>query len=440
MALEQGEVSARRWFAVTFAFVALLMSILAVGIATFADDGGGGSGKLAGGAPNAGTIELSDFKIGGDLMLPSGSSVTVVNKSASTTHNLAVAKGPTTKDLAPGESATLDLSSLKPGTYEVFCTISGHKEAGMDAQLMIHEGGATGSGSASGGGATATAADLKRQSDAMNASKLEPDGTKVFDLTAKITKWEVAKGQVVDAWTYNGTVPGPLIKVDVGDHVKVRLHNELPQATDLHIHGIELPNSMDGVAPITQPLIEPGETFTYDFVAERASVAMYHAHHMGNHQVPNGLLGVFLIGDMPIPTGRSIGDMTLPADLTVSQQIQMVLNDAGVIGLSLNGKSFPATQPYVGKVGDWVEVNYFNEGLMIHPMHAHQFTQVVIAKDGHPLDEPYLADTLNVAPGERYTVLMQLDKPGTWVWHCHILNHVESDNGIFGMLTAFVVT
>jgi len=66
-------------------------------------------------------------------------------------------------------------------------------------------------------------------------------------------------------------------------------------------------------------------------------------------------------------------------------------------------------------------------------------TQVVVAKDGFPLDAPYVVDTLNVAPGERYTVLVHLDEPGTWVWHCHILNHVESAEGMFGMVTAVVV-
>ena len=116
----------------------------------------------------------------------------------------------------------------------------------------------------------------------------------------------------------------------------------------------------------------------------------------------------------------------------------MVLNDAGVIGLSLNGKSFPATDPFVWKVGSWVLVHYLNEGLLTHPMHAHQFPQLVVAKDGIPLDQPYFADTLAVAPGERYSVLMHVDRPGTWVWHCHILTHVERATGMFGMATAIV--
>jgi FtsP/CotA-like multicopper oxidase with cupredoxin domain len=118
----------------------------------------------------------------------------------------------------------------------------------------------------------------------------------------------------------------------------------------------------------------------------------------------------------------------------------MVLNDAGVIGLSLNGKSFPATEPYAIKNGEWFIVHYFNEGLQSHPMHLHQFPQIVIARDGLPLDSPYAADTISVAPGERVTVLVKAEKAGTWVWHCHILNHVERDEGMFGMVTAVIVT
>jgi FtsP/CotA-like multicopper oxidase with cupredoxin domain len=85
-----------------------------------------------------------------------------------------------------------------------------------------------------------------------------------------------------------------------------------------------------------------------------------------------------------------------------------------------------------------VLVHYLNEGLQVHPMHPHQFPQLVVARDGIPLDHPYFADTLAVAPGERYSVLMHVDRPGTWVWHCHILNHVERETGMFGMATAIV--
>jgi FtsP/CotA-like multicopper oxidase with cupredoxin domain len=84
-------------------------------------------------------------------------------------------------------------------------------------------------------------------------------------------------------------------------------------------------------------------------------------------------------------------------------------------------------------------IDYFNEGLQIHPMHLHGLPQLVTSKDGFPVPEPYLVDTLNVAPGERYTVLVQATNPGVWAWHCHILNHAEGDDGMFGMVTTFIV-
>jgi hemerythrin-like domain-containing protein len=77
-----------------------------------------------------------------------------------------------------------------------------------------------------------------------------------------------------------------------------------------------------------------------------------------------------------------------------------------------------------------------NEGLQIHPMHLHGLVQRVIAKDGYRLPEPYDVDTLMVAPGERYDVLVKADAPGVWAFHCHILNHVEGPEGMFGMVTA----
>jgi manganese oxidase len=265
------------------------------------------------------------------------------------------------------------------------------------------------------------------------------DGTKVFDLTMEPGKWEVEPGKVVDAFTFNGIVPAPMLKLSVGDRFHVRVQNDLPMATDVHWHGMNVENRMDGVAPITQDLIEPGDSFTYELTADEQAVAMYHPHAHGHFLLPDGMFGAILVDQVRLPLGQTVGLEQVPADLTVAQEIPMVLNDAGAIGFSLNGKSFPATEPYVAKTGDWVLIHYFNEGVQIHPMHLHQFDQIVVAKDGYPLDSPYTVDTLNVAPGERYSVLVQLDQPGTWVWHCHILPHVERETGMFGMVTALVV-
>ena len=119
------------------------------------------------------------------------------------------------------------------------------------------------------------------------------DGTKEFDLEAKIVKWEVSPGKLVDAWTYNGVVPAPEIHVNDGDKVRIVLTNSLPESTSLHFHGIQVPNAMDGVDPYTQPPIQPGQSFTYEFVAKGPAVGIYHSHHDAQVQVPNGLFGAF---------------------------------------------------------------------------------------------------------------------------------------------------
>jgi FtsP/CotA-like multicopper oxidase with cupredoxin domain len=105
----------------------------------------------------------------------------------------------------------------------------------------------------------------------------------------------------------------------------------------------------------------------------------------------------------------------------------------------MNGKGFPATAPLVVDQGDLVRIRYMNEGLQIHPMHLHGVPQEVIANDGHLLDEPYMEDTVMVAPGDRIDVLVRADEAGAWAWHCHILNHAEGEQGMFGMVTAMIV-
>ena len=452
---------------VILAFTALVFSFVA--FASGDDDAetstAGGSSSDEGGAPTSALATLTEFAISPESLVVSGSGTLDVRNDGSQVHNLVVVdQDVRTADLNSGDSESLDVSALSEGEYELICDIAGHAEAGMRGTLVVGDtpdgGEAASSGGDHGGDHTEMTqeeADALDQAmmDTMNAfpaetegvgnEPLEPteimaDGTKRFELTAEIVEWEVEPGKLVEAWTYNGMVPGPYIKVDLGDKLRFDVTNELPMGTDVHWHGIRTPNSMDGVAPYTQDLIKNGETFTYEFEAVKKAVGIYHAHVHGQTAVPNGMLGIIQIGDVDLPRGRTISGVEIPADLEIAQEIPMVLNDAGTIGLSLNGKSFPATTPVVANQGDWILVHYANEGLQSHPMHQHQFDQLVVAKDGIPLDNPYFADTVNVAPGERYTVLMHADRPGTWVWHCHILNHVEREDGMFGMATAMVVS
>ncbi len=252
-------------------------------------------------------------------------------------------------------------------------------------------------------------------------------GVKVFELTAKKIQWEVTPGQMSEAWAYNDTVPGPLIRVTEGDRVRVVLHNQLGESTAIHFHGVEVPFTQDGVPFITQKPIKAGETYTYEFTVPNPGSHMYHAHLNSTKQVGLGLLGAFVVD--PKEKG--------PYDSPDIDHV-MILNDV-LGGYTLNGKGFPATQPIVAKQGQTIRVRYMNEGMMIHPMHLHGMHQLVTHKDGWPLPQPYRCDTLNIAPGERYDVTIKASNPGTWAYHCHILPHAESEHGMFGMVTALIV-
>jgi FtsP/CotA-like multicopper oxidase with cupredoxin domain len=254
-------------------------------------------------------------------------------------------------------------------------------------------------------------------------------GVKVFELTARETRWEVAPGQTVAAMAYNDQVPGPQIRVREGDRVRVVLKNELKQSTAIHFHGLELPNDQDGVPFITQPPVKPGESYTYEFTAPAGNSGshMYHSHHNAAMQVGLGLLGAFIV------------EPKRPRKIEkVDREFVMILND-GVHGYTLNGKGFPATEPLVAKLGEKIRIRYMNEGMMIHPMHLHGMHMTVIDKDGWAQPQPWKCDTLNIAPGERWDVIVHCNNPGTWAFHCHILPHAESEHGMFGMVTALVV-
>jgi FtsP/CotA-like multicopper oxidase with cupredoxin domain len=413
------------------------------------------AGAAAGESTAASTLsyELTEFAILGPQEVKPGPLTLQVHNGGSATHNLVIDGGGRTADLSADEMATLDAGVLSEGTYTIFCSIAGHREAGMEMSLTVSPDAAD--AVAPGDEEEMSAEEMNQimidsmlafpaETEGKGNQPLEPmeikaDGTKVFELTAEVIQWEVEPGKFVDAWAYNGQVPGPWIRVDVGDMLEINVTNLTPLGTDVHWHGISTPNNMDGVTPYTQDPILTGETFTYAFEAERPAIGMYHAHLHSQISVPNGMFGPIMIGDTPIPYGETISGVEIPEDLEIAQEIPMVLNDAGVIGLSLNGKSFPATEPYVASEGDWLVYHYYNEGLLTHPMHQHQFPQLVFAKDGIPLDVPFWADTINVAPGERYSVLVHADRVGTWVWHCHILTHVESEDGMFGMVTALIV-
>jgi plastocyanin len=421
-------------YAAAVASVVLLSLIYAVLAA-----GGGGSASSPSPGPSAGssgggTIEIHAFDLGFepavvDVQAPGTYTVHFTNDGA-IDHDLTF-EGQPTHIAAPGEMVTFEVTIPEGGTT-FLCTVPGHADGGMTGTVTV--------GGQGGGHHGLTAEEMRdvdaavvarfpEETSAHGGQPLEPeilaDGTKVFELTASVIQWEITAGEFVEAWAYNGQVPGPEIRVQLGDRVRIVLHNELEVPTTLHSHGLIVPNDMDGVPAITQPALLPGESFTYEFTVRNAGSHMYHSHFMAQRQVPMGLLGAFVVED--------------PSEPQADIDMAMVLND-GPLGFTINGKGFPATVPIVATQDQLIRVRYMNEGLQIHPMHLHGIPQQVVARDGFMLDQPYWEDTVLVAPGQRIDVLIRASELGVWAFHCHVLSHAESDEGMFGMVTALIVT
>ncbi len=265
---------------------------------------------------------------------------------------------------------------------------------------------------------------------------LEPrlDGdVKVFDMTIdKLNHSIDAKKDPLAALGFNGTWPGPRLQVVEGDRVRAIFKNNLDETTGIHFHGQAVPNAMDGVPHVTQDPIKPGESFTYEFTAKPAGSHMYHSHHNATDQVGRGLLGAFIVQPK---------DPALRYDALygATQDIIWISNDA-LGGFTINGRGFPATATIVATLGDKIVIRFMNEGNMMHPWHVHGLTMRVVARDGFPLGSAaFSCDTLGVNPGERWDVVIDCDNPGAWAFHCHILQHAEGRDGMFGMVTALIV-
>ena len=254
-----------------------------------------------------------------------------------------------------------------------------------------------------GGGTTAAASDGSTTPVAETAPAVRavPYGTrplphtmdgavKVFRLTAAPVKWRTDDTHTMEAWAYNGQVPGPVIRARVGDRIRIVVTNHLPEPTTIHWHGVALPISQDGVPGISQDPIAIGKSFTYEFTLKAPGLAMYHPHFNTLAQQSKGLYGVLVVDPAEGPDPDA-------------QEVFQVLAEAGGQFL-INGRSFPSTDSYKVRLGQKVLVRTVNLGEMDHPMHLHGFLFNVVGVDGGrvPLAAQYARYTQNIAPGEAY--------------------------------------
>ena len=180
---------------------------------------------------------------------------------------------------------------------------------------------------------------------------------KVFKLSTSVIRWSILPGVTVDAYAFNGQVPGPRLQFTEGDRVRIEVTNHLPESTTVHWHGLILPNVMDGPAMITQAPIENGMKYGYEFSVKQSGTYLYHSHDHVDRQQALGLYGALII-DPKVP------DPSLAADHEYTIQLQewlmregltypaMPMDGAQPNYFTINGRSFPATDTIAMKLGE----------------------------------------------------------------------------------------
>ena len=255
------------------------------------------------------------------------------------------------------------------------------------------------------------------------APDLNPDPHIVeVNLDARIAPVEVAPGVRADAWTYDGGIPGPLIRARVGDRLIVHFTNHLPQSTTIHWHGIRVPIQMDGVPDVSQPAVQPGGTFTYDFVVPDAGLFWYHPHVMSAAQVGFGLYGALLVEDPAEQVGVADETVIVLSDIGINEHGMLDSPDSGgSTGMAfgreggyvlVNGKVNPKLFVRSGAPQRWRIVNTAKSRFFQIDLDGQKMTR--IGGDGGLIEHPVTLDALVIAPGERADVIVAPTlKPGT---------------------------
>ncbi|KAF0191233.1 MAG: multicopper oxidase type 3 [Gammaproteobacteria bacterium] len=269
-----------------------------------------------------------------------------------------------------------------------------------------------------------------------------------FELTIEERVIEVAPGLHYQVFAFNGQVPGPLIRVREGDDVTINVVNNTTLPHTIHWHGLYQRNNWknDGVPGVTQKAIEPGDTFTYHWKAEKTGSLWYHCHvNVSEHVGIRGMWGPLIV-DPAKPTKlekKVTKDVIMMLSSWDSDYAEKLGYGGGPRDLpnyfSINGRAFPLTQPIHVKEGDVVRLRLFGAGAEIHSIHTHGHDMLVTHKDGRALPAPYYVDTLLIGPGERYDAIMEMDNPGLFMVHDHVDPQV-TNNGKHGggVMTMFV--
>jgi manganese oxidase len=253
-------------------------------------------------------------------------------------------------------------------------------------------------------------------------------GVKEFHLVAEPVIREIAPGMKAHLWGYNGQSPGPTIEVVEGDRVRIFVTNRLPESTSVHWHGQRLPNGMDGVAGLNQPSIKPGQTYVYEFAAQRAGTFMYHPHADETTQMAMGMMGFWVTHSRDpkfMPVDRDYVFLLNAYDISPGSYTPKVSTMLDFNLWTFNSRAFPGTAPMVARLGERVRIRVGNLTMTNHPIHLHGHEFVVVGTDGgwtSPTSR-WPEVTADIAVGQMRALEFTAAAPGDWAFHCHKSHH-----------------
>ena len=237
----------------------------------------------------------------------------------------------------------------------------------------------------------------------------EPGGSRDYALTISEVRWEVAPGQFFTAWTFNGVIPGPMLCSYEGEALQVEITNRLDRAVEFSVAPAGAP---DAVAVAT---VASGETDMLALEALPAGTLVYSDAAGG---IVHGLYGAIVIygADEPL----------VDHDIVVFEdEFAPPVTDGNDYFAVLNGKAYPLNPHYIFALDEEVRFRMINIGSEYHTFHIHG--HVWLDGRGNNNDNEVLA------PGEAVDGLVQMREPGSWMYHCHIYDHIAG--GMTAMLT-----
>ncbi len=257
---------------------------------------------------------------------------------------------------------------------------------------------------------------------------------KEFHLVAEPVEREFAPGMTAHLWGYNGQAPGPTIEAVEGDKVRIFVTNRLPEHTTVHWHGLLVPNGMDGVGGLTQPHIDPGKTFVYEFELRQSGSFMYHPHSDEMVQMAMGMMGMFVVHPRDPKLHRVDRDFAFIMSsylIDPGTSLPKVVEMTDFNMWTWNSRVFPGIDPLPVRRGDRVRVRIGNLTMTNHPIHLHGHIFAVTCTDGGWIPESarWPEVTTDVPVGAIHAFEVVADAPGDWAFHCHKSHHTMNAMG-----------